>query len=322
MTLNEHAEYLFASFGGYEGALNLWGLEDLQQMVQYRGPTVFLTTRLTMLPVEVTTGTPPVTEIQNIVSPVPNNSWEEYGWLVGTPVQILSLDYSSVVETELGLIPYTNRWCWGVNPAQRAWVASKKHGSRWWGRIQTRTGIKILQIIINLREPSRIMPPAHKVAEENEVVLRLTTYPRIRVKLGETVLIKTAGDYVYWKPLGTEIITYEALVDKPNYDLVGKSLTAADLLLTSNGLVRNPNTLVYQKSGAYELVVKLSVVGEKVIEATEDAFIPLNLSEISGLDSWRLKQVDLGKGIFESKNKTSNLGWRPSLKAHINAVIG
>ena len=322
MTLNEHAEYLFASFGGYEGALKLWGLEDLQQMVQYRGPTVFLTTRLTVLPIEVTTGTPPVVETQNVVSPVPNNSWEEYGWLIGTPIQILSLDYSSVVEAELGLIPHTNRWCWGVTAAQRAWVASKRHGSRWWGRIQTNTGIKILQIIINLMEPTVALPPTPKIAEENEVILRLTNHPRIRIKLGETVLLKTAGDYVYWKPVQTETITYEALVTKPNYDLIGKSLAAADVLLTTNGLVRNPNTLTYQKSGSYELVVSLSVIGEKVVEASEDAFIPLNLSDINGLESWRLKQTRSGKGVFEAKSKNSTLGWHPTTKARISAVIG
>jgi hypothetical protein len=322
MTLNEHADYLFSSFGGYEEALKLWGLEDLQQMVQYRGPTVFLTTRLTVLPIEVTTGVPPVTETQNIVSPVPNNSWEEYGWLVGTPIQILSFDYSSVVEAELGLIPHTNRWCWGVTPAQRAWVASKRHGSRWWGRIQTKKGIKILQIIINLREPAVIIPSKSKITEENEVILQLRNYPRIRVKLGETVLIKTAGEYVYWKPSGTETITYEALVDSPNYDLVGKSLAAADELLSANGLVRTPNTLIYQKSGTSKLVISLSVISGKVTRATEDAFIPLNLTEIKGLESWRLKQITAGSGIFEDKNKGSNLGWRPKAKAHINAIIG
>lgn len=321
MTLNEHAEYLFASFGGYEGALKLWGLEDLQQMVQYRGPTIFLTTRLTVLPVEITTGTPPVVETQNVVSPVPNNSWEEYGWLVGTPIQILSLDYSSVVEAELRLIPHTNRWCWGVTPAQRAWVASKPHGSRWWGRIQTNTGIKILQIIVNLVEPSVIPPAPLKLTEANEVILRLGNYPRIRIKLGQTVLLKTAGDYVYWKPLGTETLTYEALVDAPNYDLVGKNLTAADALLAAAGLTRISNTLTYQKLGTTKIVVNLTVSDGKVVTATEDAFIPLNLSEITGLESWRLKQIHLGTGVFEAKNRSSNLGWRPSPKAHISAVI-
>jgi hypothetical protein len=321
MTLNEHAEYLFASFGGYEGAVKLWGLEDLQQMVQYRGPTIFLTTQLTVLPVEITTGSPPVTKIENVISPVPNNSWEEYGWLPGTPVEILSRDFSTVVEAELGLIPYTDRWCWGVSKAQQAWVASKPHGSRWWGRIQTSTGIKILQIIVNLVEPIVVPPTPPKITEANEVIFRLGNYPRIRVKLGETVLIKTAGDYVYWKPLRTETLTYEALVNSPNYDLVGKDLTAADALLTAAGLTRILNTLTYQKSGAYKLVVELTVSSGKVVAAAEDAFIPLNLSEITGVESWRLKQSYAGKATFESKTKGSTLGWRPTTKAQISAVI-
>ena len=321
MTLNEHAEYLFASFGGYEGAVKLWGLEELQQMVQYRGPTVFLTTRLTVLPVELTTGTPPVTEIQNVISPVPNNSWEEYGWLPGTPVEILSRDCSTVVEAELGLIPHTNRWCWGVSKAQQAWVASKPHGSRWWGRIQTNTGIKILQIIVNLVEPVVIPPTPLKITEANEVILRLGNYPRIRIKLGPTVLVKTAGDYVYWKPVSSETLSYEALVATPNYDLVGKDLTTADALLTTAGLTRTPDTLTYRKSGAYELVVELTVSSGKVVAATEDAFIPLNLSAITGVESWRLKQSYAGQATFESKTQGSNLGWRPSPKAKISAVI-
>lgn len=321
MTLNARAEYLFGPFGGYEGALKLWGLDDLQEMVQFYGYTAYLTPRQTIIEIPVTEGSPPVTTTKDVVTPIPNNSWEDYGWLPNTPIQILSRDYSQVVETELLQIPYTDRWCWGVSEAQRAWVASKPHGSRWWGRIQTTNGIRTLQLLVNLKIPSVIktLPPA--APPTNEVILQLTGYPKIRVHLGSTTLIKSAGDYVYWKPQGTETLSYEAVLSSPGYDLVGKTLTVADALLVAAGLTRQPTSLIYTRSGTTELKVTLVESNGTVISSEEDAWLPLNLSAITGSESWRLKQTAVGQAVFESRSRLNGLGWSPTAKASITAVI-
>jgi hypothetical protein len=321
MTLNTRADYLFGPFGGYEGALELWGLEDLQEMVQFYGYTAYLTPRQTVIEVPVTEGSPPITTIKDVITPVPNNSWEDYGWLPGTPIQILSRDYSQVVETELQQIPYTDRWCWGVSEAQRAWVASKPHGSRWWGRIQTANGFRVLQLLVNLKVPGVATPEPPATAPSNEVILQLGNYPKIRLHLGSTTLIKSAGEYVYWKPQGNETLSYEAVLTSPGYDLVGKTLTAADTLLVAAGLTRQPNGLIYTRTGTTELKVTLGVSNNIIVTSEEDAWVPLNLSAVTGTESWRLKQTVTGKAVFESRSRLSGLGWTPAAKASITALI-
>ena len=301
------AEYLFQPFGGLQYARLVLTDAQINDICSFYGHTVFISPFVEPYTTYTTSNSQiPNVEQQVTWLPVPRTDFKQLGYLPNSKVRVLDTYYQPVFETKLQpvYVDEQEQFLWGLTQAQRRFTAEQPHGALFYLLINTSTGQKLIQLIVQKQkhpldrqeEIARLeeLNKKRKAGQNHHEIL--LTLPKTTNKLLVSVLTgqensniterqlvahpqtiqleKQGGTTVYLQPeYDTYISIREQLLNENTYNtLLDKTNTQAFTILINAGY-KQLQDVVLNSSGTVRFVRNDLNYTSELILRTQGGFI-------------------------------------------------